>query len=81
MATTKKTSGSVTTPGWRSTEFVLSALTALLGIAIAGGLINPEGVSAVDKVAGLACAALAALGYSVSRGKVKAAAETAGEDK
>jgi len=62
-------------PGWRTTEFILSTLTALLGIAIAGGFIDLEGVSALDKIAGLAAAALAALGYSVSRGKVKAAAE------
>jgi hypothetical protein len=74
MATTKK-AGSVTTPGWRSTEFILSTLTALLGIAIAGGFIDLDGVSTADKVAGLVCSALAAVGYSVSRGKVKAAAE------
>jgi hypothetical protein len=35
------------------------------------GWINPEGVSTVDKLAGLAVAALASLGYSVSRGLAK----------
>lgn len=64
-------------PGWKSSEFVLSTLTALLGIAIAGGFIDPEGVSTTDKIAGLICSALAALGYSVSRGRVKSAAEVA----
>ena len=60
-------------PGWKTTEFILSTLTALLGIAIAGGFIDIEGVSALDKIAGLTAAALAAVGYSVSRSKVKAA--------
>jgi hypothetical protein len=71
MATTKKDIKA----GWKSTEFILTAITALLGLAIAGGFIDLEGVSTADKVAGLVCSALAALGYSVSRGKVKAAAE------
>tara|TARA_B000000460_G_C21155830_1_gene239033 strand:- start:261 stop:488 length:228 start_codon:yes stop_codon:yes gene_type:complete len=63
-------------PGWKSTEFILSSLVALLGIAVAGGFINLEdGATTVDKVAGLIASALAALGYSLSRGKVKAAAE------
>ena len=70
---TKKNDG--IKPGWQSTEFILSTLTALLGIEVAGGFIDLEGVSATDKVAGLVASALAALGYSVSRGKVKAAAE------
>jgi len=73
MATTKK---EPIKPGWRSTEFILSSIVALLGIAVAGGFVDLEnGASAVDKVAGLIASALAALGYSLSRGKVKAAAE------
>jgi hypothetical protein len=71
MATTKKE----IKPGWKSTEFILSSLVALLGIAVAGGFVDLEGASAVDKVAGLIATTLAALGYSLSRGKVKAAAE------
>tara|TARA_B100000745_G_C19913279_1_gene306553 strand:+ start:275 stop:505 length:231 start_codon:yes stop_codon:yes gene_type:complete len=63
-------------PGWQSTEFILSTLVALLGIAVAGGFVDLDnGATAVDKVAGLIASALAALGYSLSRGKVKAAAE------
>lgn len=71
MATTKKKN---VKPGWRTTEFALSTLCALLGIAIAGGFVDLEGVATADKVAGLIASGLAALGYSVSRGKVKAAA-------
>lgn len=63
-------------PGWQSTEFILSTLVALLGIAVAGGFVDLDnGATAVDKVAGLIASALAALGYSLSRGRVKAAAE------
>tara|TARA_B100001123_G_C14946343_1_gene881847 strand:+ start:185 stop:412 length:228 start_codon:yes stop_codon:yes gene_type:complete len=60
-------------PGWRSTEFILTSLTALVGIAIAGGFVDPEGSSSIDKVAALVCSALAAVGYSFSRGLVKKA--------
>jgi hypothetical protein len=76
MATKKKSEEAAVAPmkpGWKTTEFILSTLTALLGVAIAGGFLDLEGVSALDKIAGLAAAALAAMGYSVSRGKVKAA--------
>jgi len=73
MATTKK---SDLKAGWKSTEFILSAVTALLGLAIAGGFIDIEnGANATDKIAGLICSALAAVGYSVSRATVKKAAE------
>ena len=60
-------------PGWRSTEFALSALTALIGLAIAGGLVDIEGSSQVDKIGAFICSALAAVGYSVSRATVKKA--------
>ena len=58
--------------GFRSTEFWLSFLTAGLGLAIMGGWVNvADGVTTVDKIAGLAVAALASMGYSVSRGLAK----------
>ena len=60
-------------PGWKSTEFILSAITALLGLAIAGGFVDIEGSSSVDKIAAFICSALAAVGYSVSRATVKKA--------
>ena len=60
-------------PGWKSTEFILSAITALLGLAIAGGFVDIEGSSQVDKNAAFICSALAAVGYSVSRATVKKA--------
>jgi hypothetical protein len=44
-------------PGWQSTEFILSTLVALLGIAVAGGFVDLDNA------------------YSLSRGRVKAAAE------
>jgi hypothetical protein len=51
----------------------LSAATAIIGILIAGGIIDPEGTSATSKIVGFACAALASLGYTVSRTLVKKA--------
>jgi len=35
------------------------------------GVIDPEGASTGDKIAGLAIAALASMGYSISRGLAK----------
>lgn len=59
-------------PGWRTTEFYLSAAAALLGILYASGIVTTGG--AIDKIAGLAATLLAALGYTVARGRVKSAA-------
>ena len=58
--------------GFKTTEWWLSFLTAAIGLAIMGGYIDvKDGVTTVDKIAGLAVAALASLGYSVSRGLAK----------
>ncbi len=46
---------------------------ALIGLAVMAGWINPEGVSTIDKISGMAMAGLAALGYQVSRGLAKGA--------
>ena len=62
MPTPKKQEPAKVKAGWKTTEFILSTAAALLGIAIAGGFVDPEGVTA-------------ALGYSVGRSNVKAAAE------
>jgi len=59
------------TPGWKTTEFWLSAAASLVGILLASGLIIPGTVWA--QIVGAAATVLAALGYSVSRGNVKAA--------
>ena len=72
MATTKK---SEVKKGYLTTEFYLSSACAILGIVIASGVADPAGVGTWDKIVGMACALLAGLGYTVSRSKVKAAAE------
>lgn len=59
--------------GIRTSEWWLTLVCSILGLAVMAGWINPEGVSAVDKIAGMAMAALAALGYQVSRGMAKSA--------
>jgi len=72
MSTTKKETPSKRS-GLRSTEFWLSAVTAILGIMIAGGIVDPEGGTSTSKIVAFACSALAALGYTVSRTLVKKA--------
>ena len=57
--------------GLRSTEFWLAAATSLLSLLIMAGVIDLEGATTVDKIAGLAAAALASMGYSLSRGLAK----------
>ncbi len=79
MATTKKTT---TKPkqirrGIRSTEFWLAAVTSLISLLVLAGVIDPEGASTGDKIAGLAVAALASMGYSISRGLAKSKATDA----
>lgn len=57
--------------GWKTTEFWLAAIATLIGLAYASGTISPEGASATEKAIAFIAAALASLGYSHSRGKVK----------
>ena len=57
--------------GIRSTEFWLAVVTSLISLLVIAGVIDPEGASTGDKIAGLAVAALASMGYSVSRGLAK----------
>lgn len=59
-------------PGWQTSEFWLSAAAKVLGILFASGVIGTGTVW--ERIAGLAAALLAQLGYTVSRGMVKAAA-------
>ena len=61
--------------GYKSTEFYMSLGAVLLGAVISLGLADPEGAGVWDKAMGVACSLLAAFGYTVSRGNVKAAAE------
>jgi hypothetical protein len=73
MAETKKSTGPK--KGYLCTEFYLSSAAAILGIVIASGAVDIEGLGTWDKIVGMACSLLAALGYTAGRSKVKAAAE------
>tara|TARA_R110000824_G_scaffold105995_6_gene250574 strand:+ start:1370 stop:1582 length:213 start_codon:yes stop_codon:yes gene_type:complete len=62
-----------TKPGYKTTEFWLSAAAMLIGLAYGSGLLAEAGTSGIEKSVAFVAAALAALGYSASRGSVKAA--------
>jgi hypothetical protein len=64
-------------PGYRTTEFWLSAAAAAVGLLMASGLLV-EG-SALAQSVGLIATALSAMGYSAARGKAKTAAAPADE--
>ena len=61
--------------GIRTSEWWLTLVASLIGLAVMAGWINPEGVSTIDKISGMAMAGLAALGYQVSRGMAKGASK------
>lgn len=56
-------------PGYRTTEFYLSALAMVLTLAFASGLLKDG--TPVEKAAAFVAAALTAVGYSVARAKAK----------
>ncbi len=56
-------------PGYKTTEFWLSVAAMVIGALIASGVFGDA--SMAGKVLAWAASALAALGYSVSRGLVK----------
>lgn len=56
-------------PGYKTTEFWLTAVVSLVGILMASGLIQPGSVW--DKGIGLAMAALSTMGYATGRSNVK----------
>jgi hypothetical protein len=58
-----------TKPGYRTTEFWLSAAAALLGTLFASGALTNNTALAI---AGVAASILTSMGYSVSRGMAKA---------
>lgn len=64
-------SSKTTKEGWKTTEFWLTTVATLTGIVIAAGVVDPEGSSGIDKAVGLIVSALAAMGYTVSRGLAK----------
>ena len=57
--------------GIRTTEFWITVIVAAASLAWGAGLIDPAGSAGADKVFGFVCSALAALGYTVSRGLAK----------
>ena len=60
-------------PGYKSTEFWLTTLCTVCGLLYASGVVTPDGTSGIEKSVAFIASALAALGYSASRGNVKAA--------
>ncbi|HHM12823.1 MAG TPA: hypothetical protein ENJ16_04665 [Planctomycetaceae bacterium] len=60
-------------PGFKSSEFWMAAAASVVGILIASGAFADT--SSVGRILGLVAAALASMGYSWSRGKVKSASK------
>ena len=59
-------------PGWKTTEFWLTAVAWIIGLLLASGAL--DGLAETHwavKVVGIIGAALATLGYEASRAKVK----------
>ena len=65
-------------PGYKTTEFILTAIAVLLGALMTSGLLPED--SSYERVAGAVLAALASLGYAVSRGLAKAGGSEKHED-
>jgi hypothetical protein len=63
-------------PGYNTTEFYLSLIVVVLGAVTTAGLF-PE-THWVVRVAGMVLAALASIGYTAARAKVKAAQKDGG---
>ena len=60
-------------PGYKTTEFWLASAATICGLLYASGVISPDGTSGVERGIAFVVSALASLGYSHSRGKVKSA--------
>ena len=58
-------------PGYKTTEFWLSALCAVGSLLWGPGILNPEGAGTANQIFGFVASALTALGYTVSRGLAK----------
>ena len=59
----------VVKPGYKTTEFWLSAAATVVGLAIASGIVPTSGTW--PQIVGLVTGVLGALGYTVSRTAVK----------
>ena len=64
-------------PGWKTSEFWLGTLAALVVAFLASGVLPPEHIAI--KIAGMVATTLAALGYGAMRtaGKIKEMKEVA----
>ena len=62
-------------PGWKTTEFWLTLVTAFSGLAVLFGYVTPEEGSAITggimQVIGGVVSVATVFGYTLSRGKVK----------
>lgn len=56
-------------PGWKTTEFLLTAIAMIVSILIAGDIFGDETMG--GKVLAFAASCLGVLGYSISRAIVK----------
>ena len=65
----ESTEVSGTKPGWKTTEFWLSAAAFVVGALLSSGSIGTG--TPIETALGIAASALAALGYSVARGAAK----------
>jgi hypothetical protein len=62
-------------PGYKTSEFWMSAVAVLVGLLMSSGVIDAG--SSWDKAVGLVAAALAAMGYTSNRAAVKSAEKPA----
>ena len=56
-------------PGYKTTEFWMTALATVVGLVAASGVVPDE--SGLSKLLGLALLGLSQMGYNVSRGLAK----------
>ena len=61
--------GTTVKPGYKTTEFWMTAGATVVGLAIASGIVPDTGVW--PKIVALVISAFAAMGYTVSRTAVK----------
>ena len=62
-----------TKPGYKTTEFWMSAVVAVMGLVTTSGAMDGLGADHwAVKAAGMVAAVLAALGYTAARAKTKA---------
>ena len=58
-------------PGWKTTEFWLTVCVTLASLLWGADVLDPDGLRTANKVFGFVVAALAGIGYTVSRGLAK----------